>query len=238
MPDQLHKSLNTTLNEVRAWLEDLCALGLHELQVADLRELQPCPPGTVGLDRGGDSSCRQETLEEIRADLGDCQRCALCNSRTQIVFGAGTATASIVFVGGAANRLEDTTGQPLASELFDRILFAMGLDRSAVYACEVVMCRSEHRPPHQDEIATCQPFLQRQLAVIAPRIIVALGEIATRVLSGEKEEFSKIRGHWFKYQGIDVMPTFDPAYLLLHPQEKREAWNDLKEVLQRLRQED
>ncbi|MDZ4186195.1 MAG: uracil-DNA glycosylase [Desulfuromonadales bacterium] len=238
MPDQLQKSLSTTLNEVRAWLEDLRALGLHDLQVADLRELQPCPPGIVGLDRGGDFGCRQETLEEIRADLGDCQRCPLCNSRTQIVFGEGAASASIVFVGGAVSKLDDTTGQPLASELFDRILFAMGLDRSSVYTCEVVMCRSEHRSPHQDEIATCLPFLQRQLAVIAPRIIVAMGEIATRVLTGEDEEFSRLRGRWFKYQELDVMPTFDPAYLLLHPHEKREAWNDIKEVLQRMRQED
>lgn len=100
------------------------------------------------------------------------------------------------------------------------------------------MCRSEHRSPHQDEIATCLPFLQRQLAVIAPRIIVAMGEIATVVLTGEEEEFSRMRGHWFNFQGMDVMPTFDPAYLLLHPHEKREAWNDLKEVLQRMRQED
>ena len=238
MPDQLQKALSTTLNEVRAWLEDLRALGLHNVPVADLRELQPCPPGIVGLDRGGDFGCRQETLEEIRADLGDCQRCPLCNSRTQIVFGEGAASASIVFVGGAANKLDDTTGQPLASEIFGRILFAMGLDRASVYTCEVVMCRSEHRSPHQVEIATCLPFLQRQLAVIAPRIIVAMGEIATRVLTGEKEEFSRLRGRWFRYQEMDVMPTFDPAYLLLHPHEKREAWNDLKEVLQRMRQED
>lgn len=238
MPDQLQKSLVTTLNEVRAWLEDLRALGLHDLQVADLRELQPCPPGIVGLDRGGNSGCRQETLEEIRADLGDCQRCPLCNSRTHIVFGAGIASSRIVFVGGAPGKAADTTGEPLAGELFDRILFAMGMERSSVYVCKVVMCRPGQRAPHQDEIATCRSFLQRQLAVIAPRIIVAMGEIPTGVLSAQSEDFGKIRGHWFKYQGIDVMPTFDPAYLLLHPHEKREAWNDLKEVLRRMRQED
>ncbi|MBE0502853.1 MAG: uracil-DNA glycosylase [Desulfuromonadales bacterium] len=238
MPDQLQKSLTATLDEVRAWLEDLRALGLHDLQVADLRELQPCPPGIVGVDRGGDFGCRQETLEEIRADLGECQRCPLCRNRTHIVFGAGIASSRIVFVGGAPGKAADTTGEPLAGELFDRILFAMGLDRSSVYTCEVVMCRSEHRPPHQDEIAACLPFLQRQLAVIAPQVIVAMGEIPSRVLMGEKEEFSRVRGRWFKYQGVDVMPTFDPAYLLLHPHEKREAWSDLKEVLQRLRRED
>ena len=238
MPDQLQKSLTTTLIEVRAWLEDLRALGLHDLQVADLRELQPCPPGVVGLDRGGDSGCRQETLEEIHSDLGDCQRCPLCAARSHIVFGAGAATARIVFVGGPPGKPEDTTGRPLAGELFDRILFAMGLERSSVYACQVVMCRPGQRAPHQEEIAACLPFLQRQLAVIAPQIIVAMGELATRVLTGQADEFSRLRGRWGKYQGIDVMPTFDPAYLLLHPHEKREAWNDLKEVLRRMRQED
>lgn len=238
MPDQLQKSLTATLNEVRAWLEDLRALGLDGLPVADLRDLQPCPPGIVGLDRGGADACRQETLAEIRSDLGDCQRCSLCTARKHIVFGAGAATARIVFVGGAPGKLEDSTGQPLAGELFDRILFAMGLERSSIYACHVVMCHPLQRAPHPEEIAACLPFLQRQLAVIAPQIIVAMGELPTRVLSGQTDEFSRLRGRWCKYQGIDVMPTFDPAYLLLHPYEKREAWNDLKEVLRRLRQED
>jgi DNA polymerase len=238
MPDQLQKSLSTTLNEVRAWLEDLRALGLHDLQVADLRELQPCMPGVIGIDRGGAGGCRQETLEEIRADLGDCQHCLLGAARSHIVFGAGAASARIVFVGGAPSKLADTTGRPLAGELFERILFAMGLDRSSIYACEVVMCRPGQREPHQEEISACLPFLQRQLAVIAPQIIVAMGELPTRVLTGQTDEFSRLRGHWCKFQGIDVMPTFDPADLLLHPHEKREAWNDLKEVLRRMRQED
>jgi uracil-DNA glycosylase len=238
MPDQLQKSLAVTLNEVRAWLEDLRALGLDGLPVADLRDLQPCPPGIVGLDRGGADACRQETLEEICADLGDCQRCPLCTTRSHIVFAAGATTARIAFVGGVPSKLEDTTGRPLAGELFDRILFAMGLERFSIYACHAVMCRPLQRAPYPEEISACLPFLQRQLAVIAPRIIVAMGELPTRILSGQTDDFSRLRGRWFKYQGIDVMPTFDPAYLLLHPHEKREAWNDLKEVLRRMRQED
>lgn len=238
MPDQLQKTLNETLNEVRAWLEDLRALGLHELQVADLRELQPCPPGIIGVDRGGHSGCRQESLSEIQADLGDCQRCPLCANRKHIVFGAGDASAGIVFVGGVPNKLDDTEGQPLAGEFFERILFAMGLERSSIYACHTVMCRPLQKSAHQTEISTCFPFLQRQIAVIAPQIIVAMGEIPTRLLTGQAEDFSRLRGHWFSYQGIDVMPTFDPAYLLLHPHEKREAWNDLKEVVRRMRQDD
>jgi len=238
MPDQLQRSLSTTLNEVRAWLEDLRALGLNDLPVADLRELQPCPPGIVGLDRGGDSGCRQETLQEIRSDLGDCQRCPLCRTRTHIVFGDGAASAGIVFVGSAPGKLDDTTGRPLAGELYDRILFALGLERSTVFTCQVVMCHPANRGAHEAEISACIPFLQRQIAAIAPQVIVAMGEMPTSVLIGQQDEFSRVRGHWFKYQGIDVMPTFDPAYLMLHPYEKREAWNDLKEVLRRMRQED
>lgn len=238
MPEQLQRSLNETLNEVRAWLEDLRALGLVEVQVADLRELHPCPPGTIGLDRGGSSGCRQETVEEIRAEVGDCQRCPLCASRSHIVYGAGPASARILFVGGVPTRGEDAAGQPLAGVLFDRILFAMGLDRSSIYVCQVVMCRPPQRPAHEEEISTCLPFLQRQIEVIAPQVIVAMGEVATRVLIGQNDDFSMLRGRWGKFRGIDVMPTFDPAYLLLHPQEKREAWNDLKEVVRRMRQGD
>lgn len=236
MPDQLQKSsLHETLNEVRAWLEDLRALGLDSVPVADLCELHPCPPGIIGLDRGGTVGCRQETLEEIRTDLGDCQRCPLCVSRKAIIFGVGAATARIVFVGSMPNKMDDSTGSPLSGELFDRILFAMGFDRSTIYACHIVMCRPLHRSAHQEEISTCLPFLQRQIEVIAPQVIVTMGEVATQVLTGQSAEFSKLRGHWSKYQGIDVMPTFDPAYLLLHPHEKREVWNDLKEILRRIR---
>ena len=238
MPDKEQRSSNETLNEVRAWLEDLRALGLDGLPVADLRELQPCPPGIIGLDRGGSFGCRQETLAEIHSDLGDCQRCSLCAARSHIVFGAGAANARIVFVGSAPNKMEDTSGQPFAGELFGRILFAMGLERSSVYACQVVMCRPVQRAASPQEISSCLPFLQRQIAVVTPQIIVAMGDVATRVLTGQDDEFSQLRGRWGKYQGIDVMPTFDPAYLLLHPHEKREAWNDLKEVLRRMRQDD
>lgn len=238
MPDRLQKTLNETLDEVRAWLEDLRALGLSDLEVADLHELQPCPPGIIGLDRGGHSVCRQETLEEIHSDLGDCQRCSLCSSRKHIVFGAGEASARIVFVGASPGKQDDESGQPFNGEFFDRILFAMGVDRSSVYACHVVKCRSAQHTVREEEISSCLPFLHRQLAAISPQIIVAMGEIPTRILADGNEEFSKLRGHWCKYQEMDVMPTFDPAYLLLHPHEKREAWNDLKEVLRRLRQDD
>lgn len=237
MPDQLQKTLHETLNEVRSWLEDLRALGLDSVPVADLRQLQPCPPGVIGLDRGGLFGCRQETLEEIRSDLGNCQRCPLCASRKNIVYGAGATTARIVFVGSAPTRGDDDTGQPLAGEFFDRILFAMGLERSSIYACQVVMCRPS-RLVHPEEISTCLPFLQRQIEVIAPQLIVTMGEVATQALIGQPYEFSRLRGRWAKYQRFDVMPTFDFAYLLLHPHEKREAWNDLKEVLRRLRQDD
>lgn len=235
MPDQLQKSLKEALTEVRSWLEEFHALGLHELEVADLHNLQPCPPGIIGVDRGGISSCRHETLEEIRIDLGECQRCPLVRSRSRIIYGEGPASARIAFIGSAPGRQEEVKGRPLASELYDHILFAMGLERSSIYSCHVVMCRPDQRPPREEEISSCLPFLHRQLATIDPQVIVTMGEVAARALTGRNDDFRTIRGQWSKFQGIDVMPTYDPAYLLQHPQEKREAWNDLKEVMRRIK---
>lgn len=238
MPDKLQRSFNETLGEVRAWLEDLRTLGLDDVPVADLCELHPCPPGVIGLDRGGHGDCRQETLEEIRADLGECQRCHLCTARHQIIFGAGSVTSRLLFVGGVPSRGEESSGHPLADELFERILFSIGFSRSTIYACQVVMCRPQQRQVRPEEISACLPFLHRQIAVVAPKVIVALGEVATRALTAQTEDFSALRGRWATYQGIDVMPTFDPAHLVLHPQEKREVWNDLKEVLRKMRADD
>lgn len=238
MPDRMQRSIHETLNEVRTFLEDLRTLGLLDVHVADLQELQPCPPGLVGLDRGGRSFCRQETLEEIRSDLGECCRCPLHMSRKQIVFGDGTNRARVVFVGSAPSRGDDSSGIPFVGDFFERILFAMGLERSSVYTCLVLKCRSSSRTLHKEEITTCFPFIQRQIDAISPQVIVAMGEVAIDVFNEGGENSQKNRGEWCKYRGVDVMPTFDLSYLTLHPHEKREFWNDLKEVMRRLRQDD
>jgi len=185
------------------------------------------------------TACRAETLEEIRTDLGDCQRCSLGRTRTNIVFGSGNPKASLVFVGEGPGRREDEQGEPFVGEaglLLNRILFAMGLEREDVYICNVIKCRPpQNRNPEADEIAACEPFLKRQLDAINPDVLVALGKFAAQTLLEDKPPISKLRGEWRSYNGIDLMPTFHPAYLLRNPAHKRELWQDMKQVMQRLR---
>src|SRR5512144_1361548 len=145
MPDTLQKSLSETLRDARACFEDRRALGLSELHGLGLTGLPPCPPGVTGIDRGGAGTCRQETLAEIRAELGDCQRCPLARGRSQIVFGQGNPHARLVVIAEFPGKEEDEVGALLhgdAGELFDRMLVAIGLQRAEIYLCAAVMCRT------------------------------------------------------------------------------------------------
>ncbi|WP_429884450.1 uracil-DNA glycosylase [Geoalkalibacter halelectricus] len=239
----MKKELLEITSQTRALLQDLEVLGLHELlgpvQEVDPRHLPPCPLDVTGIDRGGRVLCRQETLDEIRAELEDCRRCALCKGRKNIVFGVGNPHARVVFVGEAPGREEDERGEPFVGEagrLLDRILFAMGLSRAEVYICNVEKCRPpQNRDPRPEEIAACEPYLRRQLAAISPQVIVALGRFAVQTLVGNQSPLGRLRGRWHEYQGIALMPTYHPAYLLRNPVGKREVWDDMKQVLKRLR---
>lgn len=241
MPDTLHRTILETLAESRALLDDLRIAGVRELSpLAGLAELPPCPPETVGCDRGGEAACRQESLDEVRADLGDCTRCPLCRGRNQIVFGVGNPRARLVLVGEAPGREEDERGEPFVGEagrLLDRILLAMGMSRAEVYICNVLKCRPpQNRDPQPEEIAACEPFLRRQLAAIRPALIVSLGKFSAQTLLRETAPISRLRGKWREYQGIPLMPTYHPAYLLRNPADKRDVWDDMKAVLHCLRE--
>ncbi len=174
------------------------------------------------------------SLEAIRADIGDCTRCKLHEQRTKIVFGEGNPHAQLVFVGEGPGADEDTTGRPFvgrAGQLLDKIIAAIGLKREDVYIANVVKCRPPgNRTPERDEVATCEPFLFRQLSVIRPHVIVALGSPAFQCLLKTKDTITRARGEWRDWNGIKLMPTFHPAYLLRSPDKKREAWEDLKKV--------
>lgn len=242
MPENLRRELFETVSQARSLLEDYQRLGLAEVQLPELPgDLPPCPPDVRGVDEGGTASCRRETLEEIRAELENCRRCDLCQGRKTIVFGVGNPRARLVLVGEAPGREEDEKGEPFVGEagrLLDRILFAMGLAREEVYICNVEKCRPPgNRDPRPEEIAACEPFLQRQLAAIRPRLIVSLGKFAAQTLLRDPSPISRLRGHWREYQGIPLMPTFHPAYLLRNPSGKREVWEDMKQVVARLREE-
>lgn len=243
MPDSLHRELLETAAQVRSLLQDLQALGIDEVPRVDIPSvLPPCAPGVLGMDRGGESPCRQETLEEIRAELESCHRCELCKGRRNLVFGVGDPHARVVFVGEAPGREEDEKGEPFVGEagrLLDRILFAMGLRREEVYICNVIKCRPPgNRDPLPEEIAACEPYLKRQLAAIRPRLIVTLGRIAAQSLLRDASHIGRLRGKWREYEGIPLLPTYHPAYLLRTPVCKREVWEDMKQVLQRLREEE
>jgi uracil-DNA glycosylase len=174
------------------------------------------------------------TLEAIRADIGECTRCKLHEHRTHIVFGEGDPHARLVFVGEGPGADEDATGRPFvgrAGQLLDKIIAAIGLKRDECYIANVVKCRPPgNRTPERDEVATCEQFLLRQLAFIKPQVIVALGSPAFQCLLRTKDTITRSRGEWREWNGVKVMPTFHPAYLLRSPDKKREAWEDMKKV--------
>jgi uracil-DNA glycosylase len=174
------------------------------------------------------------SLEAIREDIGECTRCKLHEHRTHIVFGEGDPHARLVFIGEGPGADEDATGRPFvgrAGQLLDKIIAAIGLKRDECYIANVVKCRPPgNRTPERDEVATCEQFLFRQLAFIKPQVIVALGSPAFQCLLRTKETITRARGEWRDWNGVRVMPTFHPAYLLRSPDKKREAWEDMKKV--------
>ena len=182
-----------------------------------------------------------ETLESIHADLGDCRRCKLAQERNHIVFGDGNAKAKLVFIGEGPGAEEDRKGQPFvgaAGQLLTRIIEAIKLSRSQVYICNIIKCRPPgNRNPESDEIKTCFPFLERQIAALQPDFIIALGTFAAQTLLGTTTPISRLRGRFHVYKGIKVVPTYHPAYLLRNPDKKRDVWEDMKMLMKEYRYE-
>jgi DNA polymerase len=176
-----------------------------------------------------------DSLERILSDLGDCRRCRLCEGRSNIVFGDGSAKAQLVFVGEGPGHDEDVQGLPFvgrAGKLLNQMIEAMGLRRTDVYICNVVKCRPPgNRAPEKDEMATCSPFLLRQLEVISPKVIVCLGAVASKALLQTEKGISQFRGQWLDFRGIPLMATYHPAYLLRNPHAKSDVWKDLQKVM-------
>jgi uracil-DNA glycosylase family 4 len=179
-----------------------------------------------------------ETLDQIRADLGDCRRCKLAGGRKTIVFGEGNPRAELVFVGEGPGADEDQQGIPFvgkAGQLLTKMIEAMGFRREQVYIANVVKCRPPgNRNPEPDEIEACEPFLRRQIEAVGPRVIVALCKFAAQTLLRSTVAITRLRGTWSSYGGVKLMPTFHPAYLLRSPDEKKKAWADLQLVMAEL----
>jgi DNA polymerase len=174
------------------------------------------------------------TLDSIRTDLGDCQRCKLAPKRTNIVFGSGNPSAELVFVGEAPGYDEDQQGLPFvgrAGQLLTKIIESINLKREDVYICNVLKCRPpENRNPEPDEVGACNPFLRKQLAAIRPKIVCCLGTFAAHTVLQTAAPISKLRGKFLDMDGIRVIATFHPAYLLRSPEKKREVWEDMKQI--------
>jgi uracil-DNA glycosylase len=182
---------------------------------------------------------RADALRLIKEDLGDCTRCVLARQgRKTIVFGEGDPNAELMFVGEGPGADEDEQGRPFvgrAGQLLNKMIEAMGLKREQVYIANVVKCRPPgNRTPEREEIEACSPFLLRQIAVIQPKAVVALGAVAARCLLGLNEPMARLRGRWFDFRGTRLAVTYHPAFLLRDPRQKKETWKDLQMVMEYL----
>jgi uracil-DNA glycosylase len=181
-----------------------------------------------------------ESLDAIRDDLKNCRRCKLSSGRKNIVFGAGNPRAELMFVGEAPGADEDEQGLPFvgrAGQLLTKIIEAIDMRREDVFICNILKCRPPgNRNPETDEIASCEPFLFRQIAAVKPKVICALGTFSAQTLLRTTEPISRLRGQLLDYKGIKLMATFHPAYLLRNPNEKRKVWEDVQIVRDYLKQ--
>ena len=190
------------------------------------------------MNWGGDVTPIHERLEDINQDLGDCKRCRLSKNRYRIVFGTGNPDARLMFVGEGPGSEEDQQGEPFvgaAGNLLTKIIAAINHTRDKVYICNIIKCRPPgNRNPEPDEIDTCLPFLRRQVLAVQPEFIVALGAVATQTLLDTNLPISRLRGRFHDYQGIKVMPTYHPAFLLRNAERKRDVWEDMKKLMEEM----
>lgn len=239
--------LATLVISLRRHLQRQQEAGIHFLPVTQVREISSTAKkndllsGADG-DLFSDSSniFRARSLEELRAAIGDCRRCKLWPGRTHLVFGVGNRKARLMFIGEGPGRDEDLQGEPFVGRagqlLTDIITKGIGLRREDVYIANVIKCRPpENRNPEPDEVASCEPFLKKQIDLVQPEIIVALGKFAVQTLLQSKVPITRLRGNWHTYHGIKLMPTFHPAYLLRNPGDKKLVWDDIKKVIQEMR---
>lgn len=184
-------------------------------------------------------SNKARALDQLRTEIGDCTRCKLCKGRTNLVFGVGNPDARLMFIGEGPGRDEDLQGIPfvgLAGQLLTKIIEAMGFKREEVYITNIVKCRPpNNRNPEPDEVATCMPFLIKQVEIIKPTVIVCLGSVAAQNLLGTTMNISRMRGKFTEWHGIPVMPTYHPAFLLRNANMKRPVWEDMKKVMKLLK---
>jgi uracil-DNA glycosylase len=219
--------------ELRELVENLSEW-LHYQQRLGWRGL-PAEPATTPAAGEQPAAPKIPTLEEIRQEMGRCRRCKLYPGAKNLVFGEGSPSARLMFIGEAPGAEEDLQGRPFvgaAGQVLNNLLNKLGLDREEVYITNVVKSRPPgNRDPEPDEIEACLPFLKLQIAAIQPLVIVTLGRIATQALLGLHEPLTRLRGQWQHYDHVRVMPTFHPSYLLRFPKERHKTWEDMQQVM-------
>jgi uracil-DNA glycosylase len=217
-------------------------VGDHETQ-PELQEDQPIPPrkpmqALPEIAAVVPAADRAAALQLIRDEIGDCTRCALHTGRNKLVFGDGDAAARLMFVGEGPGADEDAQGLPFvgrAGQLLNNMIAAMGLKREQVYIANIVKCRPpSNRTPEPDEANTCTQFLFRQIDVVRPQVLVALGATAATYLLGSRQPLAGLRGRVHAYRGAQLIVTYHPAYLLRDPRQKKEAWADLQVAMREL----
>ncbi|MGD2063989.1 MAG: uracil-DNA glycosylase [Nitrospirota bacterium] len=192
----------------------------------------------AAAETGAPSESLPDDLAALRDLALGCRKCGLYETRTQVVFGVGNPRADLMFIGEAPGFDEDRQGEPFvgaAGQLLTRIIEAIKLRREEVYIANILKCRPpNNRNPKPDEIALCRPYLDRQIELIRPRVICALGKFAAQTLLASDAPISRLRGRFHDYRGIPVMPTYHPAYLLRNPGGKRAVWEDVQQIQARL----
>jgi len=182
---------------------------------------------------------KDKALQQLREEIGDCTRCNLHKERKNVVFGEGSSGARLMFIGEGPGRDEDIQARPFVGEagkLLTKLIEKMGMKREDVYIANIVKCRPPfNRDPEADEIATCKPFVERQAEIINPGVIMSLGRVSAQSILGMKMPISRMRGNFFSFNEIPLMPTFHPAYLLRNPKDKWLVWDDAQKVLEKLK---
>lgn len=220
---------------IRAWsLRDSFAAGNALPEPAAVPESRggeddPASPSPAGADN---EAIARLDWDALQTRVADCTACELHRGRTQTVFGTGSRTADWMIVGEAPGAEEDRRGEPFvgrAGQLLDNMLIAVGLDRQSVYIANILKCRPPgNRDPQAGEVNCCMPYLQRQIALLGPRLILAVGRVAAQNLLGTDAPTGRLRGRVYEVAGVPVVVTYHPAYLLRSPGEKRKAWEDLQ----------
>jgi uracil-DNA glycosylase family 4 len=225
----MEHSMDGMINDLKAYLEYLKGMGIVSLSSSEMGDDTSLPSRIL-------------TLAEVREELGDCKRCKLHRTRRTIVFGEGNEKATLMFIGEGPGYDEDVQGKPFvgrAGQLLTKIIESINLSREEVYIANIIKCRPpQNRNPEPDEIQSCNPFLRKQINAIQPKIICALGTFSAQTLLKTNTKITALRGKLYDLEGIKVIPTYHPAFLLRNPERKREVWEDMKKIDQWLNNDD